>query len=95
MANCNPQDLLIPTRTILQSINQDLNKYNQLDKDQATIYYTIVNTTIYLSNITRPDIAYIIRQLARIIAKPNTCHLSITKGLLQYLKGTTTAKITY
>jgi hypothetical protein len=64
-----------------------LDKYNQLDKDQATIYRTIVGHAIYLSNITRLDIAYATGQLARMIAKPNTNHLSIAKGLLRYLKG--------
>jgi len=58
-------------------------------------HYTIINTTIYLSNITQPDIAYAIRQLARIMAKPNTYYLLIAKGLLQYLKGIAKAKITY
>jgi hypothetical protein len=66
-----------------------------LDKDQATIYYTIVGHAIYLSNITRLDIAYATSQLARIMAKPNTNHLLIAKGLLRYLKGTATARITY
>jgi hypothetical protein len=42
----------------------------------------IVGATIYLSNITRPDIAYAIGQLARMMAKPNTNHLSMAKGLL-------------
>jgi hypothetical protein len=72
-----------------------LDKFDQLDEDQAAIYYTIVNTTIYLSNITRLDIAYLTSQLARIMAKPNTNHLLIAKGLLQYLKRTAIAKITY
>jgi hypothetical protein len=95
MANCNPRDLPIPIRTILRSTDQDLNKYNQLDKDQAAIYCIIVGHAIYLSNITRLDIAYATGQLARIIAKPNTNHLLIAKGLLRYLKGTAIARITY
>jgi hypothetical protein len=93
MANCNPRDLPIPIRTVLQTTIQD--NYNKLDKDQAAIYYTIVSYAIYLSNITRLDIAYATGQLARIIAKPNTNHLSIAKGLLRYLKGIATARITY
>jgi hypothetical protein len=72
-----------------------LDKYNQLDKDQATIYYIIVSHAIYLSNITRLNIVYATSQLAQIMAKPNTNHLSMAKGLLRYLKGTATAKITY
>ena len=95
MANSNPRDLPIPARTILRSIDQDLDKFDQLDEDQAIIYYIIVSATIYLSNITRLDIAYLTSQLARIMAKPNTNHLLIAKGLLQYLKGTAIARITY
>jgi len=60
MANSNLRDLLILARIVLRSINQDLNKFNQLNKDQVAIYYTIINATIYLSNITRLDITYLI-----------------------------------
>jgi multisubunit Na+/H+ antiporter MnhF subunit len=56
MANSNPRDLLILARTVLRTIIQD--NYNKLDKDQAAIYYIIVGYAIYLSNITRLDIAY-------------------------------------
>ena len=93
MANSNPRDLPIPARTILQTTIQD--NFDKLDKDQATIYRTIVSHAIYLSNITRLDIAYATGQLARIMAKPNTNHLLIAKGLLRYLKGIATARITY
>ena len=95
MANSNPRDLPIPAGTVLRSTDQDLERYEQLDEDQAAIYRTIVGATIYLSNITRPDIAYATGQLARMMSKPNTNHLSMAKGLLRYLKGTATAGITY
>ena len=95
MANSNPRDLPIPAGTVLRSTDQDLDRFNQLDEDQAAIYYTIVSATIYLSNITRLDIAYLTGQLARIMAKPNTNHLLIAKGLLRYLKGIAIARITY
>ena len=93
IANSNPRDLLIPAGTVLQIIIQD--NYNKLDKDQATIYYIIVSHAIYLSNITWLDIAYPTSQLARMIAKPNTNHLLMAKGLLRYLKGIAIARITY
>lgn len=95
MANSNPRDLPIPAGTVLRSTDQDLDNYEELDTDQAVVYRTIVGATIYLSNITRPDIAYTTGQLARMMAKPNTNHLSIAKGLLRYLNGTTTARIIY
>ena len=93
MANSNPRDLPIPAGTVLRTTIQD--NFDKLDEDQATIYRTIVSYAIYLSNITRLDIAYATGQLARMMAKPNTNHLSIAKGLLRYLKGTATAGITY
>ena len=55
----------------------------------------IIGSAIYLSNYTRLDIIYIVRQLAQIIAKPNSNHLSIIKQLLCYLKGTTKLGILY
>ena len=72
-----------------------MDKYDQLDEDQAAIYRTIVGHAIYLSNITRLDIAYTTSQLAQIIAKPNTNHLLIAKGLLRYFKGIAIARIIY
>jgi hypothetical protein len=60
MANSNLRDLPIPVGIVLRSIAQDLDKYEELDEDQAAIYRTIIGVTIYLSNITRPDIAYAI-----------------------------------
>ena len=93
MANSNPRDLPIPARTVLRTIIQD--NFDKLDEDQATIYHTIISHAIYLSNITRLDIVYATGQLARMMAKPNTNHLSIAKGLLRYLKGIAIARITY
>ena len=93
MANSNPRDLPIPARTVLRTIIQD--NFDKLDEDQAAIYYTIVSYAIYLSNITRLDIVYATGQLARMMAKPNTNHLLIAKGLLRYLKGIAIARITY
>jgi hypothetical protein len=55
----------------------------------------IIGATIYLSNITWPDIAYATGQLAYMMAKPNTNYLSMAKGLLQYLKGIAMARIIY
>ena len=66
-----------------------------MSKDQAAIYRTIVGSVIYLANYTRLDIVYTVRQLARIIARPNKNHLLITKQLLRYLKGTITLGIKY
>jgi len=52
MANSNPRDLPVPAGIVLWSIAQDLDKYEELDEDQAAIYHMIVGAMIYLSNIT-------------------------------------------
>jgi hypothetical protein len=50
---------------------------------------------IYLTNNTRLDISYNVKQLARFIANPGAIYLIFAKQLLQYLSGTCTIKIVY
>jgi hypothetical protein len=95
MSNCNPRALPIAAGTVLKSTEHDLDQYHEVSKDQAAIYRTIVGSVIYLANCTRPDIAYTVGQLARMMARPNENHLSIAKQLLRYLKGTITLGIEY
>ena len=83
--NCNPKDIPIPAGIVLQSSDQDLDRYALLEADEASLYRQIVRSTIYLLNCTRPDILYIVGQLARHIAKPNKYHLRVGKLLLRYL----------
>jgi hypothetical protein len=85
MNNCNPKDIPIPAGTVLQSSDQDLDRYALLEADEAGLYRQIVRSTIYLSNCTRPDISYAVGQLARHMAKPNEYHLRVGKLLLRYL----------
>jgi len=80
---------------MLKLTKHDLDRYQEVGKDQAVIYYIIVGLVIYLANCTQPDITYIVGQLARMIARPNKNHLTIAKQLLRYLKGTTTLGIKF
>ena len=75
MDKSNPTTLLIPARTIVRTDKSDM----PLRDDDSFIYSQIVGSTIYLSNGTRPDIAYTIGQLASVIAKPFTIYLQLTK----------------
>ena len=95
MSNRNPRALPIAAGTVLKSTEHDLDRYQEVGEDQAVIYRTIVGSVIYLANCTRPDIAYTVGQLARMMARPNENHLTITKQLLRYLKGTTTLGIEF
>ena len=62
MENSNPWNLPIAPSTVLYSTDQD--QYPEIDQDQAAIYHMIIGSAIYLSNCTRPDIVYIVGQLA-------------------------------
>ena len=80
---------------MLKSTKHDLDRYQEVGEDQVVIYHTIVGSVIYLTNCTRPDIAYTVGQLAQMMARPNENHLMIIKQLLRYLKGTTTLGIKF
>lgn len=48
------------------------------EKDQLT-YSLIIGLLLYLSNGTRPDIAYVVSTLSRRISKPLQCHMTAAK----------------
>jgi hypothetical protein len=58
-------------------------------------YRELVGTLIYLMLATRPDIAWIVKELARFSHAPTTAHWNAGKRLLAYLKKTKGLKITY
>ena len=91
MDKSNPATLPIPAGTVVRTDKSDV----PLGDDDSFIYSQIVGSTIYLSNGTRPDIAYAVGQLASVMAKPFTTHLQLTKQLLRYLNGTRTTGIVY
>ena len=63
------------TKNTEKSINQE--KYTQ-----------IIGSLIYLSNRTRPDIAFTIFRLSRYISNPSTIHWNALERVFRYLKGT-------
>ncbi len=63
---------------------QDINKYQQL-----------VGSLIYLSNSTRPDIAYAVSSLARSMHAPSEANMLSGKRVLRYLKKTRDLALNY
>jgi hypothetical protein len=54
----------------------------------ATDYRSTVGALLYLSNCTRPDVAFTVNQLARYMAVPRRTHWLALKRLLRYLTST-------
>jgi hypothetical protein len=90
MNNCNLIRLLISAGTVLQPNTKD-----PLDHNKAIVYRQIVGSTIYLANCTRPNISYVVGQLARFMVILGQSHYRLSKQLLRYLSGTRETGITY
>jgi len=82
--------LPIPAGTVLTSNNNNL-----LSDIDSKTYRMIVGSVLYLTNGTRPDIAYAAGQLARVMSKPGKEHYRICQLLLRYLNGTRNLGINY
>lgn len=55
---------------------------------QPYSYKQVIGAILYLSNNTRPDIAFAINYLARFQSDPQEIHWKLLKRVFQYLKGT-------
>lgn len=58
-------------------------------------YQELIGCLLYLSQGTRPDIAYIVNQLSRFNNKPTAQHWMAAKRVLRYLRGTQNLKLTF
>lgn len=58
-------------------------------------FCAIVGKCMYLSNCTRPDISFAVRELARFMSNYGTKHFEAAKHLLRYLQGTRARGIVY
>jgi hypothetical protein len=71
----------------------------EIDKNKPfediNLYQQLIGSLIYLSNITRPDIAYAVSHLARGMSKPTEDHWIQAKRVLRYLKGTPNLALIY
>ena len=54
-----------------------------------------IDSLLYVSVWSRPDIAFALSELSRFVASPGTTHLQVAKHLLRYLKATKHFSLTY
>ena len=90
MANCNPS----PVPYSMQPGQADTQE-RPLDKDEHSLYRSMVGALIWVSSTTRPDIAFITGTLSQTLQNPTAGHLTQAKKVWRYLKATVDEKLTY
>ena len=70
-------------------------KSPKLDKKETTRYRELVGSLIYLEQITRPDISFIVNILGQQMHQPTKAHWNIGLKVLRYLKGTQDYSLNY
>lgn len=71
----------------------------QSDEDKEYMrkvpYANAVGKLLYLATATRPDIAFAVSTLCRLISNPGPAHWKVVQHLFRYLQGTKDMKLTY
>jgi hypothetical protein len=88
MLDCNPVGVPYDeTRRVNNNV--------KLEVDMSKIFRSMVGSLMYLAVATRPDIAFSVNQLARVMSAPDEFHWESAKKVLRYLKGTMNIGITF
>ena len=89
MDNANPVSMLMDLNIKIQP-NPDGN-----EGSRSNYYAKLLGELQFLTNSTRPDIAYAINKLAAYTTNPSLQHVGALKQLLRYLKGMKNLGIIY
>lgn len=89
MSDCKPVNTPCEANLHLKKADND----NEILKNIP--YQELIGCLLYLSQGTRPDIAYIVNQLSRFNNKPTSEHWMAAKRVLRYLKATQQLKLTF
>ena len=68
---------------------------NEGSEDTSFPYRTVIGICLYLSQVSRPDIAFASSTLSKYVANPSSEHVKSAKYLVKYLKGTRSLGIKY
>lgn len=66
--------------------NLKLEKHEEEDKVNATLFKQIIGSLIYVCN-SQPDISFSIRLVSRYISEPRVSHMKAAMKILRYLRG--------
>lgn len=87
MENCAPADS--PAPTDVQALSkQHTQSAEESERMRNVPYRQVVGALMYLSNTTRPDIAFCVRKVAQFAQAPGEIHWQAVKKILRYLNGT-------
>jgi hypothetical protein len=67
----------------------------ELDESGSKAFQQMVGCLNYISQVTRPDVAYAVSQLARVMFRPRQRHMQAARHCISYLLSTRTLGITY
>lgn len=89
MKDCKPISTPLPTK-IERDNKEALTPYSDI-----TNYQSMVGSLIYLSNTTRPDIAFTVHILAKKMVRPSVYDVVLVKRVFRYLQGTKDLALVY
>ena len=90
LANAKSTSTPMVPNSALSADDEDL-----LNKDEKSVYMSIVGSLMYAMVCTRPDLAYTLSRLSKFMANPATRHMTAARHALRYLCGTQNACIHY
>ena len=94
MSDCNPCLTPMDESTRL-SVSMSPQTPEERLGMKAVPYRKLVGKLVYLAVATRPDIAYVVGMLCRLVENPREAHWNVAKCVLRYLKGTVDMSLAY
>lgn len=89
MSDCKSVKIPMDVNTKLKSISEET------DTLKGIPYQEIIGCLLYISQITRPDISFVINLLSKYNQKPEMSHWLALKRVMRYLKGTEEYRLSY
>jgi len=89
MSDCNPVGTPMEPGSKLEKNTKEDNNMNGIP------YMEAVGSLLYLSQISRPDIAFAVNVASTFSNNPNQSHWNAVKRIFRYLKGTLNYNLTY
>jgi hypothetical protein len=83
----------LKTPMVVRSLDEDKDPFRPKSDDEKVLrlevpYLSAIGALMYLTNCTRPDIAFAVNLLARYSVAPTKRHCVGVKTILRYLQGT-------